>query len=259
MKKEIANLPLDNYLIKVHAGSLTLQGFDELREQAVLIADYVSHIEVTEENIKDSKKLVARIRKACNSLEDQRKAVRKKLLEPYEELVVKVRDINDIASEAEQLIRDQIKVLEEKEREDKESQLRNIFQKRLRPYSYSEFMKFEDFLEPRHLNKTQSIDKTESEMVVWLQQKQIDLELLRNQSESLNVPTEELFEHYLRTDNLTKTITDFQKRNERKKVIKERLKTQESDKVLLEVDKKDLDLIEKYLESMRFKYKVIEN
>ena len=57
--------------------------------QAVIYQNQIKAVEVNEENIKESKKLLAAVNKRLKELEDKRISVKKMMLEPYQLLKIK--------------------------------------------------------------------------------------------------------------------------------------------------------------------------
>lgn len=70
-------------------------------------------VNVTEENLKDSKKLVTELNKSVKFLEDRRKAVKEDILAPYKDLEPKVKELVGMINEAIDTIKDQVKTYED--------------------------------------------------------------------------------------------------------------------------------------------------
>jgi hypothetical protein len=89
--------------------------FDECR--SILAENLKSYdVAVTEENLADSKKLVTELNKSAKFLEDRRKAVKKEILKPYEELEPKVKELVGMISDASGKIKSQVEVYEDERR-----------------------------------------------------------------------------------------------------------------------------------------------
>lgn len=172
--------------IKVTKGIIKFTGFEELKSQALEVAEFVSSIEVSEENVKEAKKLLAKVNKSINALEDRRIAIKKEILEPYNEFESKVKEIVGIVKEADTKVRDKVRELEEIEREEKRKEIEEIWNLRKQQYDF-DFVDFERFLTPQHLNKTTSIKKVEEEMVEFLEKVNKDLETIKVLSNSREV------------------------------------------------------------------------
>lgn len=170
----------DNSII-VEQGSFEIKGLTQVDSKISMIEEYLSTIVLeTEDDVKDAKKLVARIRKEADALNKERIEAEKKYLEPVQPVKNYVKQIRDKATQAEEHLRVQIRDWEEKERDKKEEKLRKIFEKRKRPYEFSEFLEFDKFLQPRHLNKSETINKVEQEMVAFFEEKKQDIEVIKS-------------------------------------------------------------------------------
>lgn len=185
-------LKLDAQQIVVIQGSIEFNEFDHIKMQAVALSDQIKAVEVNEENIKESKKLLAAVNKRLKELEDKRISVKKTMLEPYQAFEDQVKEIVNIVKEADAAVRDQVKYLEEFSRLEKEAAIENIFNKRKQQYKLfsAEVPNFQDFLQAKHLNKTTSIAAVETEMITWLEKIKQDLEViqtLHNGNEVLSV------------------------------------------------------------------------
>lgn len=176
--------------IIVTKGNIKFPQYDELKEDAQKVYDYLSTVEVTEDTVKANKKLIAAVNKSIKTLEDERIRVKKELLEPYASFETQIKEIVGIVKEADTLVRDQIKDLEEIERDHKREDIEHLFNRRIKQYTFSEIFVFEDFLENRHLNKTVSIEAVEKELVEWLEKIQGDMTTIQIIPDSKEIMTE---------------------------------------------------------------------
>ena len=172
-------------------GVVNFPGYESLRAQAVEVARIIQEMDVSEESIKDAKKMLATANKSIKELEDARIGVKKDLLEPYQDLETKIKEIVGIVRDAESEARSKIRQLEEQERDQKEEELRSIWGLRHRPYEKSlAFLEFEDWLTPQHLNKTMSIKKAEEDMTQWLEAKSRDVLVIMGMEYGVDILSE---------------------------------------------------------------------
>ena len=82
-------------------------------------------------------------------------------------------------------------------------------------------MNFEDFLEPRHLNKSVSVNSVENDMVNWMQSVNNDLELLANLSKRDELNFYDAVVTYLDNFDVTQTIDSYLKKEEKAKQVEE--------------------------------------
>ena len=127
MEKELA---FNRDKIIVRQGSIEFLEFDRLKEEAQNLAQHIKTVKVTEETAKQSKKLLAAVNNKIKDLEGQRISIKKNMLEPYEIFDNQIKEIVSIVKEADFVVREQIRALEEVEREEKRAQIEDIFDKR---------------------------------------------------------------------------------------------------------------------------------
>lgn len=210
----------DNYEIQLKENKIELLGYEQLVKQLDQLGEYLLSIEVTQDNIKENKKLVARVRKACDQLNKERVAFKKSYLEPLTTLEEQVKAIDKKAAEYEAVVRTQIREIEEQEREDKKNEIKEIFSKRSRTYGNSELYPFEDFLEQKYLNKSYSMTKVENEMINWFESRENDINALISYSESIPQDKETVITQYLLLQDVAATISHFTAENTKKEQVK---------------------------------------
>jgi len=204
---------MDYLEIKDVAVSLPVIRFDDyekLKAQAEEIANFVSQVEVTEENVKEAKRLLAEINKSIGVLNRRRIDIKNHILAPYEEFNTKVKEIETIVKDADCLVRSQVREMEEAERANKEQVLRDIWGRRIKPYTFAKMFSFDDWMEPRHLNKTQAISNSEKEMTDFLEKTEKDLEVLHQMDDSNSLMLE-----YLHCRDVAECISRINAKKER--------------------------------------------
>lgn len=204
---------MNEIIVHSHAGEIFFPNYEDILGQAKELAEQINSVEVTEENVKLTKKMLATVNKRVNELEDSRKAVKKQLLEPYEAFEKQVKEIVSIVKEADNTVRTQVRELEEQERQAKYESIRLLWVRRinLHPELIDLFTHL-DFITNQHTNKTTPMSKIEEEMVTWLQQRSADVKFL-NSLENAN----EIIVEYIRCKNPVQAI----------EVVKERKRIQE--------------------------------
>ena len=164
--------------IQVVQGSVVFGAYNELKKQAINLADQIRTVEVSDENVKLSKKLLASVNKRLKELEDERISIKKIMLEPYQEFEEQVKEIVGIVKDADAFVRNQVKELEEQERMEKQLEISALWQLRVKQYSFYDLVPFTDFLKPKYLTKTMPISAVEKEMVQFLEKVQSDMNVL---------------------------------------------------------------------------------
>lgn len=255
MSNELLNVNIEK--IRVTPGIIQFQEYESLKQQALQLAEQIEQVEVSEENIQHSKKLLAAVNKRIKEMEDKRISIKKEMLEPYNTFEQQVKDVVNIVKNAENIVRTQVRQLEEKEREDKRSNIIEIFEKRVKQYPFDVVFSVGDFLKPQHLNKSVSMKSVETEMVDWLEKKDSDLKVIKTLPNADYVLTE-----YLDTKDLTIAIQIVNDREERKKqaekVVKPIKKSVEKVFVFTLKDEKDMKLVELFMQQNKIKFEKVD-
>lgn len=183
----IETYDLNDTNIRVTESVITFPEYERLLHQAHQVAEMVRSTEVTEDNIKETKKLLANVNKAVGRLEDKRKEVKRHAMEPYIAFEAQVKEIVNVVKEADQGVRSMVRELEEREREAKKAELLEEWQGRQEHYTVTEVVTFGQRLTPQHLNKTASFNKAIEDMAQWLEAKQRDWETAQSLSNDVAV------------------------------------------------------------------------
>lgn len=246
----------DDRDLKVSEPTILFPGYDRLKEQALEIAEHIKCMEVTEENVKETKKILARVNKSVKELNDRRIATKKEILKPYDDFEKQVKEIEKIVKDADEIVRSQVRQMEEQERQEKEEEIRSIWDLRIEQYDLAKILSFEDFLTPQHLNKTTSMNKVEAEMVDFLEKTENDLSLLSSMEHN-----EELLIIYKEVKDVAITLQIKQDRDRDKVAIKEVIK--DSDNDIKEAysfqvfNQKDYNFVKSLMENNEIEYKEI--
>lgn len=253
---ENENELIQNMQITVIQGSIDFLGLERIKQEALQLAEDLQTVEVNEDNLKESKKLLAAVNKRKKELEDERIRIKKLMLEPYQEFEVHVKEIVQIVDAANDTVRQQVKDLEEKERQEKQQQLADLFHKRKTLYTLGDLIPFEDFLKPKHLNKTTSIESVEMEMVDFLEQTEKDVKVLKSLPD-LNAHVSA----YLKTFDLALAMTqvnDEKQRRQQIEAVKKEKKTEEGFKVFQFriFNEKDKALVEMFMQQNKITYEM---
>lgn len=242
----------------VTQGSILFPAYKKIKSDSLLLAQQIENIEVTEENIKQSKKLLAAVNKEVKNLESERISIKKEMLEPYNEFEKQVKEIVSIVKTADEMVRQQVTQMEEEEREDKKLVLKRMFEKRIRMYDFKTYFTFDDFIENRHLNKSLSINKIESEMVEWLTKIETELKIIETMPYA-----DEIIAEYKETKNLAVSAQIVSDRHKAQEVIKEAKNDIKDDQLHTKItftlfDEKDVKLVEMFMQQNKIKFEKVE-
>lgn len=247
--------------IEVTTGFISFPQYERLKKSAMNLAYFLSKQVVTEDNVKHAKKQVADVRKRVDYLEQERIRVKKKLLEPYLPFEAQVKKIGKIVSDSEKIVREQIKQLEETERERKKESIIILFGKRVQHYSFSALFTAEDFIQQRHLNKSMSLSKVEDEMVAWLEKTDRDIKMMKDLSVLNGLNENEVLLEYKITKepfDAVENVKLHQKQVEAVKVAAKPIEQESPERkqiVFTVFTDKDAKLLEMFMEQNNINYK----
>jgi Protein of unknown function (DUF1351) len=241
--------------VRVRTGSVSFPEYELLKEQAQSIADAITDVVVTEDNVKENKKLLANLNKSVAELEARRIDIKKRILEQYEVFAGQVKEIVSIVQHADNAVRNQVKTLEELERDRKEEEIGKIWELRIQHYTWGGMFKFTDFLEPQDLNKSVTMKKVEERMTAWLESRGKDLELIATLPDSSEVMVE-----YMRLLNLAEAMQTVNRRKTQERMVREVMGDAAEERVenrymFIIENEKDANFVEILLKTNKIIYK----
>ena len=133
MENELLKVDIEG--IQIVQGLVNFNDYQRIKKEAEALAEQIKTVEVNEENVKASKKLLAVVNKRLKELEDTRIGIKKTMLEPYQLFEEQVKEVVGIVKEADAEVREQVKLLEEFDRIEKEDAIKAIWDKRIIKYS----------------------------------------------------------------------------------------------------------------------------
>ena len=237
--------------LEFEVGKISFNAYENIKNKALKLSENLKTVEVSEENIKESKKLIAEVNKDVKKLEDYRIKVKKEMSKPYNDFEIQVKEIVKIVKEADEYVRSQIRELEEIERENKKAIVKEMFENKAKHYDFNEIITFDKFFKESMSNKTTSIDKIENELSEWLEQRKMDIEVIKS------LKHDEVLKEYLETFNLALAIENAKVKEEENKKIEEVMKkTEKSSKkyIFIISEEKDAKLAEMLLKENKINY-----
>lgn len=164
--------------VDVTQGGIKFYGYEAMLEQARELAENIRSVEVDEESLQTTKKLLAEVNKRVDALEKERIRIKKELLVPYLDFEEQIKSITSVVKESDNELRGKVRELEEIERQEKRGIIERMFVKRLEAYQALFFLTPDRFITAQHLNKAMSLNKVESEMVQWMELRQREYDLI---------------------------------------------------------------------------------
>lgn len=186
--------------------------YEEYKEKAYAVAEYIYNMEPTEENIKETKATLAKVRKLTDRLNQARVNMKKEILKNYNVFEGQVKEIIDIIDDADQEVRAKVKDMEEAERQRKKEAIHELWLKRIPAYDYDLLNAvlpnaFDRWLTPKHLNKSTSMKSVEAEMTAWIQKTLTEINTLKDMGD-------DYLEAYSYTGDMAAAIRQIQQRED---------------------------------------------
>lgn len=239
-------------------GAIDFPAYKKLLDDARQIAAFISSVEVTDDTVKASKKLLASVNKEVGKLESRRIEIKKALLEPYADFETQIKEITGTLKEADATVRSQVRELEERQREEKRQEIEALFTARMQMYTGFPFT-LEDFLTPQHLNKSMSINKIEEELAAWFLAKDEDLRAIAAMEHA-----EEILTEYVSGSSLSAAMTTVRERHRRQEESRKTVAELNADMdtpqkatpltVFTIQTEKDAAMVELFLENNKIEY-----
>lgn len=176
-------LPLSK-ISTTNVAHIEFLGYDELFEKVKQLADAMKTVEVTEETIRENKKLLASVRKEAKRLDDERKQVKKEVLKPYNEIELQVKELLTMLKESEDVINSQIKEFDEKERAERISELKDLFSRYHQSYNAPSWLSWDKFIDGNMglvTNKATSNKKKRESIINYFETFKRDYAMLKEQ------------------------------------------------------------------------------
>ena len=207
---------MDEKMIVYTQGQVLFPQYEEVVQWAKDIAEALSSTELREDNVKEVKARLAAARKVVDGINAKRIEVKKAMLAPYTTLEAQVKDITEIINDADAILRDKVRAMEEAEREAKRETLKGIWDTRIQQYTFPAYIPdaFNSWLTPQHLNKTCAISKSETDMTQWMEQRERDVLSIMTVPDSAQILIA-----YSRTLDLASAMAEGQEQARREKAV----------------------------------------
>ncbi len=181
--------------IEQKAGTIKTN-FEDIKKELKTVMSAYQNIDVTEDNLQDSKKDLAFLRKIDKSLEDKRKEVKKAYLKTYEDFEISYKELRKIVNEPIEQISSEIKAFDEKRIEEKRIHFLNLYQENIE--DFNKYIPFESTLE----NSWSNVSYKDKDYLYALSEKKLkirnDIQTIKNLESEIE---EELLSIYEKTGN----------------------------------------------------------
>lgn len=145
----------------------------ELEANVRSIVEAYQGLVYTEDTVSDAKNDRAALRKLLNEIEDRRKLVKKKCMEPYEAFESDLKDVTVLIKEQISIIDGQVKEYENSVKEEKKARLQGVYTEAIG--ELAEVLPFERVFEAQYLNVSFKESKAATEIQEKIQRVKSDL------------------------------------------------------------------------------------
>lgn len=201
---------------------------EEIKAEVAEKVEYYKTLVYTDDQVKDAKSDRAKLNAFVKALEDKRKEVKKKCLEPYEKFEKEMKEIISIVNEPIALIDTQIKGYEDEKKKKKYDAILSAWTEIEAP----EGITLEKIYNPKWLNASVSLKKAVEEMTAKVEE-------IRNNLATLEKLPEFGFESktvYLETLDMNRALSEGQRLAEIQRQKEEYKKAQEEAKAKAEAE-----------------------
>lgn len=186
--------------------------FEEVKAWLSENLEVYRNMVVTEDAIAAAKTDKAKIRKISSAISEQRIAVKKRYLEPYQVFEANMKELSGMCDEASKNIDDQLKAFEEARKAQKRAELAEYFKNQGPP----QWLTFERIENPRWMNVTFSMDEAQKEITEKVNAVNADVESISGFDAEF---ADEMLLEYRKTLNVSGAI---QRGNELRRMKQER-------------------------------------
>lgn len=185
--------------------------FDEMKAELSTNLEKYKNLVVTDETTKEAKADRAKLNKLKEAIENKRKEIKKLCLQPYESFEIKVKELVALVDEPILQIDTAVKCFEKKRKDEKKKLLKEYFENLPKDNEVSEFVNFDDFIEPREqlLNASCNLNNAYAEIEAWLSKILEHLCILKSQSKALLIDYDTLKIEYKKTDFDFAKVVEF--------------------------------------------------
>lgn len=235
----------------------------ELEENVRSIVAAYQGLAYTEDTVSDAKNDRAALRKLLNEIEDRRKLVKKKCMEPYEVFESDLKDVTALIKEQISIIDGQVKEYENSVKEEKKARLQDVYAEAIG--ELAEVLPFERVFEAQYLNASFKESKAATEIREKVQRVKSDLAAIDALDSKYKLNAKDV---YVRTLDMSKAMAEnarlikFEEQmeadrkrkaeeEERRRAEAEEHRRQEAERIAAERAKREKALVEQQTQEER--------
>ena len=202
--------------VQYQVAKVIFDSFPDYKDKCLLIAEHIRNTEVTEDNLPEVKKELAAARKITDELNSRKVQIKRIILADYSVFEGQVKELKGIIDSAESELRVKVNDLEDKARDQKKADIKDIFEKRIGQYQIGTLIPdaFDRWWHEDLANKSKSMKAVEADMVDWLEGTEKDITTLKGMDKEILV-------EYLDTMDLAAAIQIVNARKARRQAVED--------------------------------------
>ncbi len=196
--------------------------YDDLHKWITEQVEKYQNLTYTDETIKDAKEDRAALNKFKDRIDEARKDVKKRYLEPYNNFEEKVKTLIKLIEEPTAAIDTQVKEYEERKKAEKKKQIEDYFNATIG--DLSKLLTLEKIFNPKWLNQTTTIKSVQTEIDQIIAKVKFDLQTIKDLKSEWELT---LIDTYLNTLDIAVALREKTRLEERQREIQQMPETEE--------------------------------
>ena len=189
-------------------GILNISNFDDIKENVQASMNLYKTMVFTEDTLIEAKSTVATLRKLSKSLDDKRKEVKKKYMQPYDAFEDKIKELQQIIAEPIELIAKQTKEYEDKRIEQKKEEIHQIYDSCIE--GMQEYLPLSKIYDKTWENKGTSAKKIKEAIETYVNNAQMSIETIKNMHSDAEQKALDTFKSTLNLSIAINVITKYE-------------------------------------------------
>ncbi len=169
---------VDENALQVLSSTEIKANFEETKAQLEELVKPYKGVIVDASNLRESKADIARIRKVEKSIDEYRKMVKKYVTVPLTAFEDKCKELKAVCTEAVTAMDEQVKAIEQKQKDEKIESLRLYFDAQEK--KYPDYVSFDQVFDDSWENKTCSIEKCQQDILSYLAEVEKDIDIIKS-------------------------------------------------------------------------------
>lgn len=190
--------------------------FQELKTELTNRLEKYRDLVYTDDQIKEAKGDRAILNKLITAIDNKRKEIKKKCLEPYEAFEKKINELLDLIKKPILQIDDGITLYENKVKMAKKASIQEIYDENIR--NLKDLVPFERIFTEKMLNVTYKIKDIEEEIIKTIDKINVDIEVINDLKSEYTL---QLKDTYLKNFNLSEALAEGTRLDLQKKKLAE--------------------------------------